>query len=50
MLNSIKLEELKKFLRLPGLKVAGKKNLSSKNILCYWKQFSLSEDNKRSQS
>ena len=51
MLNSMKTEELKNFLRLGGLKVTGiKRNLSSKSILCYSKQCYLSEESTRSGS
>ena len=49
MLNGMKIEELKKFLRLRGLKVTRKKkNLISKNILRYSKQCCLSGDSTRS--
>ena len=44
VLNNMKIEELKTFLRLRGLKVTGKKNLSNKSILCHRKQCYLSED------
>ena len=50
MLNNKKIEEMKNFLWLRGLKVTGKKrNLSSKSILCYRKQYYLSEDRKQTQ-
>ena len=41
---SMKIDELKNFSRLQGLKVTGKGNLHNKRILCFRKQCSLSED------
>ena len=52
MLNNMKIEELKNFLQLRGLKVnyRKKRNLGSKSISHYRKQCYLSEDITRSGS